>query len=232
VLYLSDPAERFRYVEPPFQLNAPEIARYPVEVTGYHLLRSLRRRLGWNSFEGKRVLDLGCGVRFARTIYNLDLAFGLYAGIDTDPAPVAWLAEHLRGEPHFRFAHLDMHQNQYNPSGQVVRDRSALRVMGFTDFDAACMFSVITHQLPDDTRAIFAMLREAVGEGGRLYFTAFTDETIERFDDRDPRRPAHYAVYHPEYLRELAAETGWAVEDVHAKSDLQQTAFVCRTAAR
>jgi SAM-dependent methyltransferase len=223
----ADPLERFRYIDPPFQRNADDIACYPAEVTGYHLLESLRRRLGWPSFGAKRLLDLGCGVRFAQTIYNLDLPIGTYAGVDTDADVIAWLAQHLRDDDRFDFRYLAMRHEQYNPGAPVVRDPDALRALGLAEFDAACMFSVITHQWPDDAHALFTMLRRSVAEGGLLYFTAFTDETVRDFRDGDPERPAHYAIYRAGYVAELATRAGWTVRDIYPKSALQQTAFVC-----
>ncbi len=225
--FTPDPAERFRYVDPPFQFNAPDIARYPPEVTGYRLLQSLCRRLGWASLADHRLLDYGCGVRFARTIWNLGLDVGAYAGVDVNGESIAWLAANA-DDPRFRFERIDMHQHQYNPGGVVLRNREALREAGLTDFDAACMFSVITHQAPEDARAIFAMLHSGVRPGGQLYFTAFADEAVERYRDGEPARPAHYSIYHPDYLAELAATAGWDVTAVYATSELQQTAFVCR----
>ena len=58
--------------DPPFNFNHPDVARYPAEVTGYYLIQSMRRA----SFEGKRLLDFGYGVRFSRTIVNLGVDIG------------------------------------------------------------------------------------------------------------------------------------------------------------
>ncbi|WP_457154964.1 hypothetical protein, partial [Mesorhizobium sp. P5_C1] len=63
----------FCYIDPPFNFNHPDIAKYPPEVTGNHLLKCMATRLGWSGFTHRRLLDVGCGVRFARTIANLDL---------------------------------------------------------------------------------------------------------------------------------------------------------------
>src|SRR6266849_7220979 len=76
---------------PPFDLNSSEISKFSPEVTGRLLLKSMCARLGWPSLAGKRLLDFGCGVRFSRTIFNLEMEIGLYYGIDTNAAPIAWL---------------------------------------------------------------------------------------------------------------------------------------------
>lgn len=221
--------EQFRYIEPPFEFNAPDIARYPAEVTGFHLLCSMRRRLGWTTLAGKRILDFGCGVRFTRTIYNLDLEVGLYAGVDVNADAIAWLATNA-DDPRFRFAWLDMRNALYNASGPPVSDTGALRALGLADFDAACMFSVITHQAPDEAATIFALVYESVRAGGQLYFTAFADASVDQYAELDQATPRHLSTYHPEHLERLVARAGWRVEEVYAASEptVQQTAFVCR----
>jgi hypothetical protein len=64
---------KFTHIDPPFNLNASDVAKYSPEVTGHYLLKSLCRRLGWPSLTGQRLLDFGCGVRFAQTIINLGI---------------------------------------------------------------------------------------------------------------------------------------------------------------
>src|SRR5450756_1750514 len=96
----------FRYIDPPFNFNHPNVARYPPEVRGNYLLKCMASRLGWVSLANRRLLDFGCGVRFARTIANLDLDLDCYTGIDVNAEAIRWLQEHLP-EPKFRFAHLD-----------------------------------------------------------------------------------------------------------------------------
>jgi hypothetical protein len=56
---------RFLYIDPPFNFNAPDVAKYPAKVTGNYLLRYMANRLAWPSFSNRRLYDLGCGVRFA-----------------------------------------------------------------------------------------------------------------------------------------------------------------------
>jgi hypothetical protein len=45
--FINDAAQHsFTFIDPPFQLNAADVALYPPEVSGHHLLRSMTRRLG------------------------------------------------------------------------------------------------------------------------------------------------------------------------------------------
>ncbi|PNE12011.1 MAG: hypothetical protein CR217_05885 [Beijerinckiaceae bacterium] len=217
----------FAYVAPPFNFNAPGVAKYPPEVTGHFLLNSLCRRIGWNSLSGRRLLDFGCGVRFARAIVNLAINIDLYAGIDANREAISWLQSEIR-DPRFRFEHLDMLNLKYQANGSSSVDEGALERLALADFDAACMFSVITHQRPKDSGLIFSMLYRCVKRGGGLYFTAHIDETVHDYVERDPSQPCRLSIYHPDFLIDLVRKSGWVVERTYLPSPFQQAAFVCR----
>jgi hypothetical protein len=60
--------ERSGPIQAPSNFNNPPIAKFSPEVSGRILLNSMCQRLGWRSLAGKRLLDFGCGVRFAQTL--------------------------------------------------------------------------------------------------------------------------------------------------------------------
>jgi hypothetical protein len=218
------PAMTFHYIDPPFNFNHPDVAQYPPEVTGNYLLKCMARRLGWPHFANRRLLDFGCGVRFARTIANLDLDFDRYAGIDVNAEAIRWLQQHLP-EPKFRFAVLDAKNPMYRPDGQPIGEHTVLPFAG-ERFDAVCMFSVITHQTPDEAMAIFSLIRRSV-VAPHLYFTAFIDDKVADYIEADPGNPGHMSTYNSALMRSLLAQTGWRVDQVYEPTDLQQTQFVC-----
>jgi SAM-dependent methyltransferase len=224
-LLSADPPPPFPFIDPPFNFNSSTVSQYPAEVTGALVLDSLCRRLGWTSLAGKRLLDLGCGVRFARTLVNLRMDIGLYAGVDVNADAIAWLKANVR-DARFRFERIDMRNALFNPQGSTLGP-DTLHDMGLQDFDAACLFSVITHQNPADTAAILRMLSRCVAASGGLYFTAFIDDTIDTFAERDPANPGAWCNYNPDYLIGLAEEAGWAVKRAYPASALHQPAFVC-----
>ena len=209
-------------IAPPFNFNAPTVSQFSPEVTGRVLLSDMCARLGWSSLAGKRLLDFGCGVRFVRTIVNLEMEIGQYAGVDLDGGAIGWLKANVR-DPRFRFERLDMGNPMYNPSGPPVV-RTALAELGLSGYDAACMFSVITHQEPADAATIFAMLRLCAP---RLYFTAFIDDAIDGHEDRDPATRCHHSFYSSAFLTRLLTQNGWRVEAIFPPGRFQQTAFVC-----
>ncbi len=225
---LVDPSEPpFDPIDPPFQLNARAITAYAPEVTGFILLECLRRRLGWQSYADKRLLDLGCGVRFARTIRNLNLSFGRYIGVEVNHKVIDWLSEALRGDERFQFAHLST-RNALYASKRGVLGVDALSDLAIDSCDAACMFSVITHQSPDEARLTFAQIRRVTRDDGQLYFTAFSDETAKAYYERTPDTPGLHSIYHPNQIIEIAESGGWRVKTIFPKMEpLQQTGFLC-----
>ena len=116
---------KFNYIDPPFNYNSPGVSQYPVEVSGRYLLNILCLRLGWPSLAGKRLLDFGCGVRFARTIINLGMDIGLYAGVDVNGAAIEWLQSNVADE-RFSFTQIAVSNQMYNPANATVADKNLL----------------------------------------------------------------------------------------------------------
>jgi hypothetical protein len=120
-----------------------------------------------------------------------------------------------------------MYNPMYNSAGSEM-DEAVLARMGLTELDAACMFSVITHQAPQDAAKIFSMLYRCVAKGGSLYFTAFADEAVDDYVERDPVNPRMLSTYNPERLLAILRNSGWTALDAFRPTSMQQTAFVCR----
>ncbi len=66
-------------------------------------------------------------------------------------------------------------------------------------FDVVSLFSVITHQSPDDAAFIFTLLRRHTAAEGRLLFTCFLDAGIAEFEDRQPGQE-QACLYNPDFL--------------------------------
>jgi len=225
-LIVDEDIEPFAAIDPPFQFNAAGVKAFAPEVSGYYILRAVLQRVGWSSFAGKRLLDFGCGVRMVRTIHNLDLPFGLYAGVDVNAEAIDWLKRNLPDQRFF-FAHLDARNQFYNPQGRLLGD-DALAQLGVPECDLVMMFSVITHQSPREAEVTLRQVRHVVRHGARLYFTAFLDDAVSHYTEADPARPGHKSVYSPAALLALVERQGWCVRSIHTqKKTLQQPAFVC-----
>ncbi|MGH7487985.1 MAG: class I SAM-dependent methyltransferase [bacterium] len=185
----------------------------------------MARRLGWASLSQKRILDFGCGVRFARTIVNLSLDVGLYVGIDVNREVITWLKSNI-ADDRLKFACLDDCNPMYNPAGNPKEDYSTLRQFAGSEFDAACMFSVITHQRPVEARRIFTALRDIMNGNGQLYFTAFLDPQLTDYDEA-AEQVCFNSTYNPAYLAGLLDQCGWQADHLYNRDNFQQFAFVC-----
>jgi hypothetical protein len=141
--------------------------------------------------------------------------------VDSNPDFIAWLGANLAG-PRFAFTRIEANNALYPNGERPIQDLAALPVEG--PFDLACMFSVITHQDPDETRHIFRLLRPLAP---RLYFTAFITGT-DGYAEGDPSKPRLYSYYGPGLLETLLTDAGWTLERIYAPVPYQQHAVIAR----
>lgn len=188
----------------------------PPAETGAALIAYMCERLGAPSLAGLDVLDFGCGVRFADALVNRRLPLGTYTGIDVDGEMIDFLATHVE-DPRFTFAHIDARNPKYNPRGVPLQHDSPLPVAGRA-FDLICMFSVITHQVPDDAAAIFSILRRYVRQDGALFFSAHLREGGPDYGEHNPDSPTALSIYSPRLLTSLLTQAGWSVESIEPEA--------------
>jgi len=176
------------------------------EQSGAWLLERMRQQIGFETYADKKILDFGCGVRFSQAIINTSLPFGEYVGVDVCYEMIEFLQQRVT-DSRFKFEFLNGFHPLYNPAGIVLSPDTRLPID--SDFDVACMFSVITHQHPFDCQSIFSILRRYVADEGHLFFTCFLDDSIPAFADRSPEQNGGRCFYNPAYLRRLAEDCGW-----------------------
>lgn len=179
------------------------------EESGVWLLERLKQRLSIRSFARTHLLDFGCGVRFAQAIVNCNVPIGSYTGVDCFADMIDFLRSSVP-DRRFSFQVFDAFHPMYNPGGFPLTPTTSLPVPR-RDFDLVTMFSVITHQSPQDSEAIFKILRRHVAPDGRLFFTCFLDPQVSTFEDRSPERNGGRCVYGPDYLTSLVDRCGWTV---------------------
>ncbi|HEY0396272.1 MAG TPA: class I SAM-dependent methyltransferase [Candidatus Elarobacter sp.] len=208
------------------QRNHPNVAERGYEETGEYLLRLFANRIGKQDLSGVDVLDVGCGVRFTQAIVNRGIPIRSYTGVEVSSAIVDFLTENVR-DPRFRFAHWDVGNAMYHPSGPALSPAADIPVAG--RYDLIVMYSVLTHTHARDAGALLQILRRHVRDGGRLIFTAFLDDALDGFEDRDPEHPLLLATYGTRFMRSLVAGAGWAVDALHRRDpeNLVQAHFVC-----
>ena len=179
----------------------------PPEQSGRWLLERMRERIGLESLVHVKLLDFGCGVRFSQAILNTGYEIGEYAGVDNDREMIEYLQSDVR-DRRMSYVFLDAYHPIYNKTGQPLSPATRLP-LGEARYDVAAMFSVITHQNPDDSRHIFRLLRRHVADDGHLFFTCFLDDTIPAFEDRSAEKNGERVFYNPAFLRDLVESCGW-----------------------
>jgi hypothetical protein len=63
------------------------------------------------------------------------------------------------------------------------------------DYDLVMGFSLFTHLPPDDAACMLHLARKGVRGDGFLFFSAFCDDSVYRFEDRVPGKPLLKAYY-------------------------------------
>ena len=141
------------------------------------LLGHMCSHLGLDDLGDKEVLDVGCGVKFTQALIDRSLPVKRYVGIDVYKDLIDFLLEAV-GDPRFDYSHIDVHNERYNPDGEVLSEHTQLPV-GDQTFDIICLFSVFTHLEPHDYRSMLKVLRPYVKDDGRLFYTLYVDELTE-----------------------------------------------------
>jgi SAM-dependent methyltransferase len=200
--------------------------------TGTLLLEYMCERLAIPNLASLDVLDFGCGCRFAEAILNNRLPVRSYVGIDLDREMIAWLKENVR-DPRLSFYHWNARNPMYNPSGFPLTSTVELPIPAQT-FDLICMFSVITHQLPEDARAIFQLLRRYIRPSGKMFFSANIQELTSEYREMGSA-PTLDSAYSCRALGKLLERSGWRVlsragknpQDAHGRAMPIQDSLLC-----
>ncbi len=119
------------------------------------------------------MLDIGCGNgSLSRALTSYLSPAGRYAGVDVNANTVAWLQERYAPFPNFSFAHANVYNKLYNPSGTVAGGDYQFP---FSDqsFDLVLLKSVFTHMVPADVRKYLAEIARVLRPGGRSVITYF-----------------------------------------------------------
>ena len=198
------------------------------EESGLWLLERLQRVLQLPSYKKCALLDFGCGVRFSQTLINRKVPIGQYAGVDCFAYMIDFLTTSVK-DRRFSYRLLDVWHPLYNPQGAVRLDAHTKLALPERHFDIATMFSVITHQSPEDAGHIFSMLRRYTRPEGHLFFSCFLDEDLDSFEDRSPERIGGRCVYNPEFLENIVKQAGWRVVGRYpAEAPLIGDSFLCQ----
>jgi SAM-dependent methyltransferase len=174
--------------------------------TGKIVLNYLCSKLDLKSLSGKKLLDIGCGFRFAQAITDYKMEIEYYTGVELDSKLVKYLMDEF-SDQRFNFVLADQKNNYYNPSGG--NDFAQLHKKLATPYDIISMCSVITHQDPIEASKTLKLARKCVDDDGFLLFTAcIHGEGHAPFESNSPNKGAltGYSESHLAKLRKLSEQ--------------------------
>lgn len=168
---------------------------------------------GYHPLKDARMLDWGCGCKFAQAIHEYGIAIRQYVGVDIDEAMIDYLRTSNREPARLSFHARNFRNEMYNPDGRPMAEALADETdIPPASFDVITLFSVITHLNPADTETLLKFLRTRIAPGGTLVFTTFVDEASQvDFYDKEPDKPLLRAHYRKAYMEELVARCGWRI---------------------
>lgn len=217
-----------------FVRNHANIVKAGIVETGKLLIDKTTAFAGLESLARRQVLDIGCGTRFTATIINQNIPIGSYTGVDVDKSIIGYLKENVEAnDRRFDYAHWDVANALYNKEGNAeLHSASSLPLEASRKFDMIWMFSVITHQYPKDSSALFRILRKHVKPDGLMFFTFLNSAGDEKFTDTMKDQPLMRAYYRSDYMMELLDTAGWKVEkhlpnDTQYQPQLHQYGLLC-----
>lgn len=200
--------------------------------TGLMLINYMCARIGIDSLPGLDVLDFGCGVRFSQSIINRKVPIGTYTGLEVEKKIVDFLDENVT-DPRLSYHYVDTLNRHYSRNGQKLAAETP-SPLGITKFDVVCMFSVITHQQPEEAISIFNFLRRHIKLDGHLFFSAHIHDGDVPYYELDPEKPGHMSSYSLPHVTKLFEDANWSVISVENKRPNGlpiQTSFLCRPTA-
>jgi SAM-dependent methyltransferase len=163
-----------------------------------------------------RVLDIGCGpARLPLGILGALGSIGRYEGIDVDEHAVAWCRRWIEPDHRdFRFTHLDIHNDRYNPAGEIRLDDRFRFDFEDGSFDVIYLYSVFTHMTVEDMTIYLAEIRRLLAADGRVFLTAYLEDNVPDVgvnppDYREPSNtPLHRVRFNRRYFENLLSTHG------------------------
>jgi len=178
------------------------------------------------------LLDIGSG--YGRLAYGLrDTGYqGRYLGFDILRKHVQWCQKHLGDGDRYRFRHLDVLNDRYNPTGTIPADNVRFPCRNESQTFLA-LFSVFTHFYEADIRRYLAEFRRVLVPGGTAAATFFLydDARLATVIDPSQRYPLVHELndytrytstddpllcigYHEDAVRRMVSEAGLSVQRI------------------
>jgi SAM-dependent methyltransferase len=189
-----------------------------------HLLGLVGERTG-KDLASSKILDMGCGTRFAAGIFNLRLLVYKYVGIDIDKDLIDWLIKNIES-PNMEFFHWPVRNPEYNPDGRPIQELSKIPVNEY--FDIIIFFSVFTHLSPSDTRKMLELSKASLADRGRIFLTVFVHDDVDLYKEGNPDRPSLASRYNRAFFENIVSESGFEIERRYPKEQLMAPQYILR----
>lgn len=141
------------------------------------------------------ILDIGCGTgRMAIPMLDFLNSSGSYVGFDISEKAIRWCQDQITARnPRFSFYFADIHNNEYNPQGQLAAadyrfpcDTAAI------DFVFAT--SVFTHMKLPEVRHYLSEIRRVLSPNGRAFLNFFILDGTNHALVRDGKASISFSV--------------------------------------
>ncbi len=143
-----------------------------------------------------------------------------YWGFDASEPWIAWCRKHIeRSHPSFRFVHVNIENELYNPAGTTLGDDFRFPLAD-GHADIVYMWGVFTNMRLNDARIYISEISRLLRNGGRAFLTAFVEKNVEPesinpvgYVDYECKVPLHVVRYAQDVLFSMFAEHGLTVEE-------------------
>jgi SAM-dependent methyltransferase len=149
----------------------------------------LPARLGYT--KSSRLVDVGCGLGRLATGMLEEPGEVAYFGLDANRQFIEWCRENIeRHHPSFRFIHLDVKNQLYNPDGALDGNDIKLPIASAAA-DIVYMWGVFTNMEPEHVEIYTSELSRIARKNGKIFLTAFVEEGVPNVSFN----PAGYVPY-------------------------------------
>lgn len=121
-----------------------------------------------------RVLDVGCGIgKQAVPLTKYLDSKGSYEGFDIVDEGIQWCQREITSRhPNFRFRHVDVFNQHYNPEGKILPSDWRFPYAD-AEFDFVWLISVFTHMLPKAVLNYISEISRVLKPGGKAFISFF-----------------------------------------------------------
>jgi SAM-dependent methyltransferase len=180
--------------------------------------RRLATRLGYT--RASRLVDIGCGLGRLATGMLWEYGEVHYMGLDANQQYIEWCQNHIeRVHPSFRFVHLDVVNELYNPLGSI--DGRNIRLpLPDGEADIVYLWGVFTNMGPEHVSTYVSEISRVATEGAQIFLTAYVEADVSEVSFNPEGYgpflysvPQHVVRYSKKHLFSLFERDGLAVEE-------------------